>query len=98
MIPWKGSIAKKGDGNDIDLALIIDDNYRIFGNFGLESLDYRGIPYELTEGVNELKARFKEKFGVPFDLLTYWESEYENGIELGRDSLNETGIEMYKVA
>lgn len=93
-----GSVARGTacENSDIDLAVILDDLMRGF------PLDYDGYPMHCQGEIDEITRSLEERHEIRFHVPTYYQSEYERGIELysGRknppDVLNNVGIVRFE--
>lgn len=81
--------------SDIDIAFICDDIWR-----GLP-LDSEGFPIGLRKKVEQALEKIPHPEKIVFHIPFYWESEFEQGIELysGRSPprlLNDIGLVVYE--
>ncbi len=66
-----GSVANgmDRDDSDIDLAITVDDCYRMF------PLTADGQPQEHQARIDELRAQWSKQYGVMLDIVVYWSSD-----------------------
>lgn len=88
-----GSVARGTESkkSDIDIAIILDDSMRFY------PLDMEGYPEGYQNDVKRLINSLEEEHDVKFHIPLYYESEFEEGIELfGKrnscDLLHKVGI------
>ena len=86
-----GSVSRREhtSKSDVDIAFICSDGYRSI------LLDDEGLPYGLMQRVTESVKPIRESYGIPLHISFYWDTEFANGISLGRDLLNKVGKLVY---
>ena len=88
-----GSVAHgtESEKSDIDLAIILDDSMRFY------PLDMEGYPDSYQTEIKTLINPLEDRHNVRFHIPLYYESEFEEGINLGRDILNKVGIIKFNI-
>ena len=88
-----GSVARgtESEKSDIDLAIILDDSMRFY------PLDMEGYPDGYQTEIKTLINPLEDRHNVRFHIPLYYESDFEEGINLGRDILNKVGIIKFNI-
>lgn len=75
--------------SDVDLAVICHDEYLCV------PLNFEGYPQGLRDGIDYSLHHLQKSSGIKIHSAIYWNQEFEKGISLGRDILNEVGSVIF---